>query len=98
LGGVGLQKKKERLQFGMDEAMLGGRLQEVLGAGIGADDVQEERRGSALKETVRLSVDHHPGIGGHQLPERLQRRGLLGVREKLVGGTSPKSGCRHGYG
>jgi hypothetical protein len=65
LGGVGLQKKKERLQFGVYEVVLGGGLRAVRGVYIGADDVQEECRGSTLKNTVRLSVYHRAWVGSH---------------------------------
>jgi hypothetical protein len=69
LGRVGLQKEKERLQFWVYKSILGGWLRAVRGADVGADDVQEERRGGTGEDAVRLSVDHRTGVGSHQFLE-----------------------------
>jgi hypothetical protein len=94
LGGVGLQKKKERLQFGVYEVVLGCGLRAVRGAYIGADDVQEECRGSTLKNTVRLSVYHRAWLVVTSFLKREVGATVQG-RRQARGGPSPRSGCPH---
>jgi hypothetical protein len=89
LGGVGLEEKEERFQFGVYDAVFGKGLRAVRRVSIGTDDIQEERRGSALKNAVGLSIDHRMWVGSYQLLEGRHRWGLLRVREELVGGQVP---------